>query len=166
MNRRTFFKITAVLTALCSGVKVFALQPKTNLDKVNVRRLVLEIKKYINSIPIRYIFRGNDEEVRESCRREIERYLEDIKSRKGVYNYQVVCNESNNPPINLEEGRLNGTVVIQPTKTVEWIVLYFSVIPTTLKRNTDYYERYPEEYNLTGFDYVYDPLPGYEIKDV
>lgn len=156
MNRRTFFKITAGLTALFSGVKAFALgepKPTTSLDRVCVRRLIIEIQKYLNSMSSRYIFRGNDEEVRESFRREIERYLEDIKSRRGVYDYQIVCDESNNPPSNVEEGRLDGMVAIRPTKTVEWIVLDFSVIPTTLKRHTDYYERYPEEYNLTGFEW-------------
>lgn len=151
MNRRTFFKITAGLTALFSGVKSFALgqpKPPTPLDRVCVRRLVLEIRKYISSMSKRYIFRGDDEEVRKSFYREIEKYLENIKNRRGVYNYQIVCDESNNPPINLQEGRIDGMVAVQPSKTAEYIVLNFSVIPTTLKRNTDYYERYPEEYNL------------------
>jgi len=157
MNRRTFFKITAGLAALASGIKAFALgqpTPKTPLDRVCVRRLVLEIQKHIQSLGNRYVFEVNDQETRECFRKAIETHLEDIKNRRGVYDYQVVCDESNNPPSNIDQGRLDGLVAIQPVKTVEWIVIDFSVIPTIKE----------DDFKLEGWDYVHDPLPGYEIK--
>lgn len=159
MNRRTFFKITAGLTALCSGVKSFALgtpKPKTALDRVCVRRLLLEIQKYIKSISQHYVFQTNTEETRKSLCDVMNSYLTDLKNRRAFYDYNFVCDETNNPPINLEEGRLDGMVVIHPTKTAEWIVLDFSIVPTIIE----------DDFRLEGWDYIKDPLPGYEIKDI
>jgi hypothetical protein len=157
MNRRAFFKTTAGLAALLSGIQAFAMGEKTkaltSLDRVCIRRMILEIKKRLTQIAGDYVFETNDQETRDIFCNEVNGYLEIIKQRRGIYNYRLICDDTTNPPSTVDQNRLDGQLWIQLTPTIEYVVIDFSICPT--KR---------EDYRLEGWDYVKDPLPGYEIK--
>ena len=131
MNRRTFFKMTAGLTALFSGVKAFATGTPTltPLDKIGVRRLIVEIRRMISHTGNSYMFGVNNQESRELFCKRVNEYLEGIKQRKGMDDYQLVCDETTNPPNVIAQGRLDGMLFIKPRKSVEIVMVDFSIVP-------------------------------------
>jgi hypothetical protein len=156
MNRRNFFKITFGLTALATGVKAFASVPEktlTSLDKVGVRRLFVEIKKFMERTAKHYVFEPNDQKTRDSFKEIVDSYLEQIKQRHGIQKYQLICDETNNLDV-VDKNVIYGQLWIQQKKDSEYIILDFSICPT----------KWENDYKLKGWDCVKDPLLGYEIK--
>jgi hypothetical protein len=132
MNRRTFFRMTAGLTALCSGIKAFgaATPQKTPLDRVCVRRLLLEIKKFIARTGEHYIFNGDNKKNRKQFCKVVNEYMEDIKQRKGLASYVFVCGDLDSQSCVLDQNKVDGYLFIQPNRSEEYFYLDFNVIRT------------------------------------
>ena len=116
------------------GVVVFGqktLQRKaTALDRVNVRRLLIALKGYIGQVANNLVFEQNTNVTRNRFLSQVNPYLESVVQRQGLYAYKVVMDDTNNTPDVIDRNQLVGQIYIQPTKTAEFIILNFNVLPT------------------------------------
>ena len=116
------------------GVVVFGqktLQAKPSaLDRINVRRLLIRLKKFIASSSRFLVFEQNDSSTRARFLNIVNPFLESVQSNSGLSAFKVVMDDSNNTPDVVDRNQLIGQIFIQPTRTAEFIVLDFSVLPT------------------------------------
>jgi phage tail sheath protein FI len=116
------------------GVVVFGqktLQRRaTSLDRVNVRRLLIALKGYIGSVSNNLVFEQNTNATRNRFLAQVNPYLESVVQRQGLYAYKVVMDDTNNTADVIDRNQLVGQIYIQPTKTAEFIILNFNVLPT------------------------------------
>jgi len=135
-NRDTLYQanINPVATFPNTGVAVFGqktLQKKKSaLDRVNVRRLLIELKSTIKQIADTLVFEQNTVATRNDFLSQVNPYLASVQQRQGVYSYRVVMDETNNTPTVIDNNQLVGAIYIQPVKTAEFIVLDFNVTST------------------------------------
>jgi hypothetical protein len=100
---------------------------KSALDRVNVRRLMLEIKRIIIGIAQKIVFEQNTPAVRNKFVADASFQLGLIQTQAGIEAFQVVMNESNNTQEDADLNRLNGRIVVVPTRVVEYIAIDFIV---------------------------------------
>ena len=100
------------------------------LDRVNVRRLLIELKGYIGQLADNIVFEQNTAQTRFSFTNKVDPYLQSIQQRQGLYAYKIVMDESNNGPDVIDRNQLVGQIYIQPTRTAEFISLDFVLLPT------------------------------------
>ncbi len=109
---------------------------KTMLDKpssfnrVNVRRLFIVLEKAISTAAKYFLFEPNDYITRAQLRDMIIPFLRDVQSRRGIYDFQVICDESNNTPERIDRNELWCTILIKATRVAEFIVLQFVSLKT------------------------------------
>ena len=107
------------------------LQKKASaLDRVNVRRLLIELKSYISQVANNFVFEQNDTATRENFLSIVNPYLASVQQQQGLTAYQVVMDETNNTPNVVDNNQLIGQIYIQPTRTAEFIILDFNILPT------------------------------------
>lgn len=111
------------------GQKTLQAQPSA-LDRVNVRRLLIALKKFIASSSRFLVFENNTTETRQRFLNIVTPYLETVKSRQGLFAYRVIMDETNNTPDVIDRNQMVGQIFIQPAKAAEFIVLDFNVLPT------------------------------------
>ena len=116
------------------GVVVFGqktLQAKPSaLDRINVRRLLIKLKKFIASSSRFLVFEQNDSSTRARFLNIVNPFLESVQANSGLSAFKVVMDDSNNTPDVIDRNQLIGQIFIQPTRTAEFIVLDFTVMPT------------------------------------
>jgi hypothetical protein len=116
------------------GVVVFGqktLQRKaTALDRVNVRRLLIALKGFIGQVANNLVFEQNTNITRNRFLAQVNPYMESVVQRQGLFAYKVVMDETNNTADVIDRNQLVGQIYIQPTKTAEFIILNFNVLPT------------------------------------
>jgi phage tail sheath protein FI len=100
------------------------------LDRVNVRRLLIAVKKYIASSSRYLVFEQNVEATRNRFLNIVNPYLASVQERSGLYAFRVVMDDTNNTPDVIDRNILYGQLYLQPTRTAEFIVLDFNVLPT------------------------------------
>ncbi len=107
------------------------LQKKASaLDRINVRRLMITVKKFIASSTKFLVFEQNTASTRNRFLGIVNPYLENVQSNSGLYAFKVVMDETNNTPDVIDRNELRGQIFLQPTKTAEFIVLDFNILPT------------------------------------
>jgi hypothetical protein len=107
------------------------LQKKTSaLDRVNVRRLMIKVKKFIAASSRYLVFEQNTAQTRERFLNIANPFLEQVQSQSGLNAFKVVMDESNNTPDVVDRNILYGQLFLQPTRTAEFIVLDFTIQPT------------------------------------
>jgi hypothetical protein len=126
--------INSIATFPNVGVVVFGqktLQKKKSaLDRVNVRRLLIELKNYISQISNTLVFEQNNVVTRNSFLSQVNPYLSSIQQQQGLTDFKVIMDESNNTSNTIDNNQLIGQIYLQPTKTVEFIILDFNILPT------------------------------------
>ena len=126
--------INPIATFPGTGVVVYGqktLQKQASaLDRVNVRRLLIELKGYISQIGQNLVFEQNTAATRNNFLAQVNPYLESVQSRQGLYAFKVIMDESNNTPDVIDRNQLIGQIYIQPTRTAEFIYLDFNLQPT------------------------------------
>jgi len=100
------------------------------LDRINVRRLLIEIKKFFASTARFLVFEQNTAATRNKFLAIVNPYLESVQQRSGLYAFQVVMDASNNTADLIDRNILYGQIWLKPTKAAEFIVLDFNVLPT------------------------------------
>jgi phage tail sheath protein FI len=109
---------------------------KTMLDKssafnrVNVRRLFIVLEKAISTAAKYFLFEFNDRITRSQLVTMIEPFLRDVQQRRGIYDFKVICDETNNTPERIDRNELWCTIFIKPTRVAEFIVLQFVAMKT------------------------------------
>ena len=94
-------------------------------DRINVRRLFLTIERFCSAAAKTQLFEQNDEEQRTFFRNIIEPYLRDVQGRRGITDFLVKCDLSNNPPEAVDRGEFQADIYIKPTRTINYITLNF-----------------------------------------
>ena len=126
--------INPLATLPKNGVVVFGqktLQKQSSaLDRVNVRRLMIEMKNYIRQIADTVVFEQNTIATRNSFVARVTPFLEGIQQKQGLYAYKIIMDDSNNGPAVIDQNQLVGQIYIQPTRTAEFISLDFILLPT------------------------------------
>ena len=127
-------KVNPIATFPGRGVVVFGqktLQSQASaLDRVNVRRLLIELKSYISQIADNLVFEQNTAATRNNFLAQVNPYLESVQQRQGLYAFKVVMDASNNGPDVVDRNQMVGAIYLQPTKTAEFIYLDFNILPT------------------------------------
>ena len=135
-NRDTLYEanVNPIATFPSQGVVVFGqktLQKAASaLDRVNVRRLLITLKSFISQIADNLVFEQNTIATRQNFLTQVNPYLESVQQRQGLYAFKVVMDESNNSPDVIDRNELVGQIFLQPTRTAEFILLDFNVLPT------------------------------------
>lgn len=111
------------------GQKTLQRKP-TALDRVNVRRLLIALKGFIGGVSRTLVFEQNTTVTRNRFLSQVNPYLESVVQRQGLYAYKVVMDDTNNTPDVVDRNQLVGQIYIQPTKTAEFIILNFNILPT------------------------------------
>ena len=126
--------VNPIATFPGSGVTVFGqktLQKRASaLDRVNVRRLLIALKGFIGQVAEGLVFEQNTAATRNNFLSQVNPYLESVQQRQGLYAFKVVMDETNNTPDVVDRNELVGQIFLQPTRTAEFIVLDFNVLPT------------------------------------
>jgi hypothetical protein len=100
------------------------------LDRVNVRRLLITLKKFIASTSRFLVFEQNNSKTRQQFLSIVNPYMEQVQSNSGLTAFRVVMDASNNTPDLVDRNILYGQIFVQPTRTAEFIVLDFTLQPT------------------------------------
>jgi hypothetical protein len=100
------------------------------LDRINVRRLLIAVKKFVASTSRFLVFEQNTSTTRTRFLNTVNPYFEAIQQRQGLYAFNVVMDESNNTPDVIDRNILAGQIFLQPAKTAEFIVIDFNILPT------------------------------------
>ncbi len=111
------------------GQKTLQSRPSA-LDRVNVRRLLITVKKFIASSTKFLVFEQNTTATRNRFLAIANPYLESVRSQQGLHAFRVVMDASNNTPDLIDQNILYGQIFLQPTRTAEFIVLDFNIQPT------------------------------------
>ena len=113
------------------GNKTVASTPSA-LDRINVARLVAYVRDRLEVLGKSYIFEPNDTVTRNEVKNACEQLLNDITAKRGVYDYLVVCDDTNNTAERIDRNELYVDIAIEPTKSVEFIY-----IPLRIKNTGD-----------------------------
>jgi hypothetical protein len=127
-------KVNPIATFPGQGISAFGqktLQDKASaLDRINVRRLLINLKKFVASTSRFLVFEQNTAQTRSKFLNTVNPYLEAVQQRQGLYAFRVVMDETNNTPDVIDRNILQGSVFLQPAKTAEFIVIDFNILPT------------------------------------
>jgi phage tail sheath protein FI len=127
-------KVNPIAQFPSQGIVVWGqktLQTKASaLDRVNVRRLLIAVKKYIASTTRYLVFEQNTSATRNKFLGIVNPYLESIQQRAGLYAFKVVMDETNNTPDLVDRYIMYGQIYLQPTKTAEFILIDFNILPS------------------------------------
>ena len=100
------------------------------LDRINVRRLLIALKKYIASTTKYLVFEQNTNATRTRFLNIVNPYLESVQQRQGLYTFKVVMDETNNTPDIIDRNMMYGQIWLQPSRTAEMIIIDFNIMPT------------------------------------
>ena len=127
-------KVNPIAAFPGQGIVAFGqktLQDKASaLDRINVRRLLINLKKFVASTSRFLVFEQNTSTTRQRFLNTVNPYLESVQQRQGLYTFKVVMDESNNTPDVIDRNILAGQIFLQPAKTAEFIVIDFNILPT------------------------------------
>jgi len=127
-------KVNPIATFPGQGVVVYGqktLQTRASaLDRLNVRRLMIALKRYIGQIANGLVFQQNNASTRNAFLANVNPYLESVQQRQGLYAFKVVMDDSINNAAVIDRNELVGQIYLQPTKTAEFIYLNFTLTPT------------------------------------
>ena len=96
---------------------------QSSLDRINVARLVAFIRARLEVIGKNFVFEPNDQTTRDEIKNAVESLMIDLVAKRGLYDYLVVCDESNNTPARIDRNELYVDVAIEPVKAVEFIYI-------------------------------------------
>lgn len=111
------------------GQKTLQRKPSAT-DRVNVRRLLLYARKIISLSTKYFTFEPNDPVTWRRWVNLVQPFFDDIKSKRGVYDFRVVCDETTNTPQTIDRNEMHGYILIKPTKAAEVIVNHFKILST------------------------------------
>ena len=117
------------------GDKTMTSKPSA-FDRINVRRLFITLEKAISAVAKYSLFEFNDEFTRAQFRNLINPYLRDVQSRRGVTDFLVVCDSTNNTAQVVDSNQFVGDIYIKPARSINFIQLNFVAVPTGVQFST------------------------------
>jgi phage tail sheath protein FI len=112
------------------GQKTLSKKPSA-LDRVNVRRLLIELKSFIGQFANTLVFEQNNQITRDRFLTQVNSYLNQVQLQQGLDDFSVVMDETNNTPDVIDNNQLVGQVYIKPTRSAEFILLEFNILPSS-----------------------------------
>jgi phage tail sheath protein FI len=97
------------------------------LDRINVRRLLLQARKLISAVSVRLLFEQNDDKVRQDFLNAVNPILDGIRRDRGLYDFRVTVSSDS---ADLDRNQMTGKIYIKPTKSLEFIDITFYITPT------------------------------------
>jgi hypothetical protein len=125
-------KINPVITQPGQGTILFG--DKTNapttsaFDRINVRRLFIVLEKAIGVAAKSTLFEFNDDFTRAQFKNLVEPFLRDVQGRRGIYDFRVVCDETNNTSNVIDSNQFVGDIYIKPARSINYIQLNFVAV--------------------------------------
>ena len=127
-------RINPIATFVQNGVVIYGQKTlqirQSALDRINVRRLLLQIRRVVAATSQTLLFEQNDQTLRDQFLSKVEPLLLQIQNQRGLTGFRVIMDESNNPPEVVDRNTLVGKIQLKPTRTAEFIDLTFQVLPT------------------------------------
>ena len=124
-------RINPIATFTSDGIKIWGnktLQVKESaLDRINVRRLLLQARKLISAVAIRLLFEQNDTIVRNQFLSLVNPILDSIRTERGLVDFRVVLS---NDPEDIDRNQLTGKIYLKPTRALEFIIVEFNIMNT------------------------------------
>ena len=133
-NRDTLYKkgVNPVVNFPGQGIVLFGdktqLAKPSAFDRINVRRLFIVLEKAIARASKFSLFEFNDEFTRAQFRNMVEPFLRDVKARRGIFDYKVVCDDSNNTSEVIDRNEFIGDIFIKPARSINFIQLNFVAV--------------------------------------
>jgi hypothetical protein len=127
-------RINPIATFVQQGVSIWGQKTLQNrqsaLDRINVRRLLLQVRRLIAAASLTLVFEQNDQTLRDQFLAKVEPILLQIQNQRGLTAFKVVMDDSNNTADTIDRNTLVGKIQLKPTRTAEFIDLTFQVLPT------------------------------------
>jgi len=121
------------------GITIFgqktAQRAPTSLDRINVRRLMIYLRKVLLQTGRIDLFEPNDQFTWEIVQEKAEALLADVQARRGITDFRVVCDETVNTPLRVDRNELWCKILLKPTKTAEWIIFEVNLTNQSAKFN-------------------------------
>ena len=114
---------------LLYGDKTLLNRPSA-FDRINVRRLFIVLEKSIAKAARSSLFEFNDEFTRAAFVNIVEPYLREVQGRRGIFDYRVVCDTTNNTPEVIDQNQFVGDIYIKPARSINFIQLNFTAVRT------------------------------------
>ena len=116
------------------GVAIFGqktLQIRESLlDRINVRRMLLEVRKLVSNIAVRLVFEQNDQVVRDEFIAKVTPILDNIRRERGLFDFRVIMDDTLNTPESVDRNELYGEILLKPIAAVEFIGIGFTITPS------------------------------------
>ena len=127
-------RINPVVDFPGQGVTLFgdktALAKPSAFDRINVRRLFLVLEKAIATAAKYMLFEFNDEFTRAQFRNMVEPFLRDVQGRRGIFDFRVICDSTNNTGEVIDRNEFIGDIYIKPARSINFITLNFIAVRT------------------------------------
>ena len=122
-------RINPIITQKGSGIVLFgdktALSYSSAFDRINVRRLFLTVEQALEGAANAQLFELNDASTRANFVNIVEPYLRDVQAKRGIFDFLVVCDETNNTPDTIDNNEFRADIFLKPTKSINYITLTF-----------------------------------------
>ena len=132
-------RVNPVVTLRGQGTLLYgdktALSRPSAFDRINVRRLFIVLEKAIATASKYQLFEFNDDFTRRSFVNAVEPFLADVKTRRGLYDYKVICDESNNTGEVIDNNRFVADIYLKPARSINYITLNFVAVRTGVSFN-------------------------------
>ena len=127
-------RINSIVNQKGSGIILYgdktALSYSSAFDRINVRRLFLTVEQALEGAANAQLFELNDNNTRAAFVNIVEPYLRDVQAKRGVYDFLVVCDESNNTPDVIDNNEFRADIYLKPTKSINYVTLTFVATKT------------------------------------
>ena len=132
-------RINPVVSFPGQGIVLFgdktALASPSAFDRINVRRLFIEVEKNIARFSKFQLFEINDEITRSAFKGACDPYLRNVQGRRGIYDFLVVCDDSNNTPDVIDRNEFQAEIYIKPARSINFITITFVATRTGVSFN-------------------------------
>ena len=122
-------RINSVINQSGQGVILFgdktALGYASAFDRINVRRLFLTVEQALEEAANDQLFEINDDETRANFVNIVEPYLRDVQAQRGIQEFSIVCDETNNTPAIIDNNEFRADIFIAPTRSINYVTLTF-----------------------------------------
>lgn len=132
-------KVNAISTFPGQGIVAYGQKTlqkaDTSLNRINVRRLLIELKQFIGQVANTLVFEQNTIATRNNFLAQVNPFMDSVQQRQGLYAYEVRMGEEENSNEIIDRNELRGAIVIQPSITAEFIYLDYTILPTGVEFN-------------------------------
>ena len=122
-------RINSIINQSGTGILLYgdktALNYASAFDRINVRRLFLTVEKALEAVANAQLFEFNDEITRANFSNVVEPYLRDVQAKRGLIDFRVICDETNNTPSVVDNNEFRADIFLKPTKSINFVTLTF-----------------------------------------